>query len=100
MITIRIAGNRYYPNTFVFPGGEVSVKLPEIIPIREVQECQVKAKITNSNDLMELLLAKNALDVKYGPIRYVLLIPYLPYARQDRVCNDGEALSIKVMVLE
>ena len=26
-----------------------------------------------------------------------LFIPYFPYARQDRVCNSGEALSVQVM---
>jgi len=98
VISIKIAGNTYYPKTFLFPGGEVSVKLPSNMPDVIIDsEVMIKAKIKNSNDLMELLLVKNTLDVKYGAIRQSLVIPYLPYARQDRVCNEGESLSIKVI---
>ena len=48
-------------------------------------------------DHPELLLVSNALREKYGPDFPVdLVCPYLPYARQDRVCYPGEAFSLKL----
>ncbi len=96
MISIRIAQDNFYPKSFVFPGGEVGVKLPDALPAHDM-DYLVKAKIKNSQDIMELLLVKNALDVNFSHARSTLKIAYLPYARQDRVCNHGESLSIKVM---
>ena len=96
MISIRIAQENYYPKAFKFPGGEVNIQLPSRLPGGQCDYI-VKAKIKSSDDLMELLLVKNALDIKYHDHRSALKIPYLPYARQDRACNAGEALSIKVM---
>lgn len=49
----------------------------------------------SSEDLIDLALVYDALarmDL-YPP----LFMPYFPYARQDRVCNPGEALSVKVI---
>jgi len=97
MISIRICGDNYYPSVMVFSGGEVNVTLPTILPY-SIDSYTLKAKIKSSEDLMTLFMVKNALNVKYGSnVTSQLIIPYLPYARQDRVCNPGEALSIKVM---
>lgn len=48
-------------------------------------------RIQSSDDLMKLCLLSNAFKDKK-----TLILPYIPYARQDRICNKGEALSIKV----
>lgn len=95
---IRIQGENYYPKTMVFSGGEVNVTLPSVLPY-EITDYAIKVKIKSSQDLIELLMVKDALDRKYVsmPVCSGLAIPYLPYARQDRVCNPGEALSIKVL---
>ncbi len=75
-------------DSLVFNGGEVHVKnVPEIDILF--------AKIRNSEDLMKLLLVTDAHKREYGH-NFKLLMPYIPYARQDRVANEGEALSIKV----
>ncbi|MCP4437538.1 MAG: ribose-phosphate pyrophosphokinase [Aureispira sp.] len=60
---------------------------------------ELTARIRDSSDLMELVLVKNAFDswLVHRDIQYILHIPYLPYARQDRVCNRGEAHSLKVI---
>lgn len=42
-----------------------------------------------------LLLLTDALR-RAGAERITLWLPYMPGARQDRVCNDGEALSVRV----
>jgi len=48
-------------------------------------------------DVMQLAILKDALD-KFFPSKpfYQILIPYLPYARQDRVMVEGESFSLKV----
>ncbi len=76
-------------DTSIFPGGEVHVIVTK-------PSVQVKAIIKNSEDIMRLLLLNDALK-RMGYFINELYIPYFPYARQDRVCNKGEALSVKVM---
>jgi len=81
--------------TFTFSGGEVNVKIENPSLINEGDNIQITQHIHNSNDTMELLLVTNALRQLFvGDIEVV--IPYVPYARQDRVMVEGEALSIKV----
>lgn len=78
--------------TFKFPGGEVNVKIEGILPSLDIEIIQ---RITCSDDIMELLLATDALR-RAGGKRIDLVLPYVPYARQDRVMTEGESLSIKV----
>lgn len=77
--------------SFVFSGGEIHVRVLECGP-----QAHIKAIIYNAQDIMELLMLCDALKIM-GKSIHRIDIPYLPYARQDRVCNPGEALSIKVM---
>ncbi len=86
---------------FNFSAGEVSIKLSANNKAywRDVQPAPhiITAKIRSSDDVMALLLAVNAIremDTYKRPI--VLILPYLPYGRQDRVCDIGEAFSLKV----
>lgn len=78
---------------FTFSGGEEHIKInPETI---ENSFVLIECNIRSSNDLMTLLLATDALKrIGVGQIR--LCMPYIPYARQDRIMVDGESLSIKV----
>ena len=77
-----------------FPGGEVNVTIPEPTG----SDVTVTANIANAEGIMQLMLVKDA--IHRGGIHHnltvTLLLPYVPYARQDRVCNPGEALSISV----
>ena len=66
----------------------------------KVESYTVTAKITCSDDLMDLILLKDAIDRTPSLKRCknsILHLPYLPYARQDRPMVDGEALSVKVV---
>lgn len=81
-------------DTFVFSGGEVHVKLKEENTLRN-QIINIHARIENSEELIRLALIKDALDL-YKPKEMNLFMPYLPYARQDRRCDIGEAFSLKV----
>ena len=76
---------------FVFPGGEVQVR----ILAERIKRPIITANILDSEDLMTLLLLSNALD-KYKPINKKLILEYIPYSRQDRVCYKGEAFSLEV----
>lgn len=86
-----ITYNKKTSPSFVFPGGEISVK----VDIDRHKEYNVKSIIRSSNNLIELLMIADAIKRAASRI-YKLEIPYIPYARQDRVCNPGEAFSLKV----
>lgn len=81
-----------------FPGGEVGVDINNLSQIdgMKVERVCVDARLKNSDDVMALLMATDALRMEYPLAKFMLDLPYIPYARQDRVCNAGEALSIKV----
>jgi len=49
----------------------------------------------NADDIMKILLSADALR-RLGARNLDLCLPYIPYGRQDRVCNTGESLAIKV----
>ncbi len=78
--------------TFKFPGGEVHVKISQNVHNHIIMTAILK----NSDDIMQMLLTADAIK-REGGFVHTLVIPYVPYARQDRVCNRGEAFSLKVM---
>lgn len=79
-----------------FPGGERHVWLPEHLRI-EACDFTIDARIYSSDGVMDLLLLNDALRRMVGDRAVVKLrMPYLPYARQDRVTVAGEPLSVKV----
>lgn len=84
---------------WTFPGGEVGVDINCLSQIEgmDVGRVHVDARIKNSDDLMALVMATDALRREYPLAKFMLDLPYIPYARQDRVCNSGEALSVKVL---
>lgn len=82
-----------------FPGGEVNVCVDEDSAYERYsgKAVDIKAYLHSSDDIMTLLMTVDAVNraLPFGVI--YLEIPYFPYARQDRVYNSGEALSVKVM---
>ncbi|MBS0351605.1 MAG: ribose-phosphate pyrophosphokinase [Proteobacteria bacterium] len=86
--------NRQPINTFNFPGGECYVR---INPVEISGFTDVTAVLNDSDSLMSLLLAIDAIRRVNLHTQIRITIPYFPYARQDRVCNAGESLSVKVM---
>lgn len=83
---------------FTFPGGEVGVDINAIGTMypEKVTLIWIDARLANSDDVMALLLTTDALRRHYVNAKLGLFLPYVPYARQDRVCNEGEALSMTV----
>lgn len=55
----------------------------------------ITSRIRCSSDIMFIALAVDALR-RIGIDELCLFIPYVPYARQDRVANKGECFSLKV----
>lgn len=75
-----------------FPGGEWGVRILDPIIYHEVNIIQ---RINSSDNFFELAIAVDALR-RVGVKKINLTLPYVPYARQDRVMTVGESLSIKV----
>lgn len=90
-ITITAGGHVVPHERIVFSGGEVHVGLASRAP----KYPSIWANLRSSQDVMELLLITDALRRAGSHIERVY-IPYLPYARQDRVCSPGEAHSLRV----
>jgi len=78
-----------------FSGGEIHIVLNNNIDYSDIDKVIITHRVNSSDNLMEILHAKNALEMK-GVTKFDLVMPYVPYARQDRVCNDGESFSLKV----
>lgn len=79
-----------------FSGGELQPKITDVVGKGE--DIQITAKMTCADDIMELILVVDALRRTAGrEINIHLVCPYLPYARQDRVCASGESLALRVI---
>lgn len=81
----------------VFPGGEPHIRLENYTPeYDETNHVIISHRIQSFNDLGKLLVSVDALR-NIGNVSYItLILPYFPGARQDRVANSGEALTVKV----
>lgn len=83
-------------NFVQFAGGEMHLNADEFHRvIRENTGSDIIwSPIRNSNDIMKLIIFADSCErcCVYKPS---VVIPYIPYARQDRVANQGESLSIK-----
>ena len=88
---IRFGNQIIIPEIGKFPGGEIRVRI-----IGSVQEeILIVALLFNSDDVMSLIMLVDAAR-GMGVRKIRLTMPYIPYARQDRVCNIGESFSIRV----
>jgi len=77
-----------------FPDNEFYVRIHSSV---KGKDCAVIQSIPNHDSLIELLLILDALkDLEAHEIHAV--IPYLGYARQDKIFNEGEALSAKTIL--
>jgi ribose-phosphate pyrophosphokinase len=79
-----------------FSGGERHVQIEAIPPVK-AKSATIRADIRSSNDLLDYLLLEDALLQISPTLSLHLEVPYLPYARQDRVCAPGQAFSLQVL---
>ena len=85
------ASDENHYRLFQFGAGENHVQL-RVPPAKRVT---LFFGYRGDQSIMQLLLLTDALR-RSGAEQIDLLLPYMPGARQDRVCNVGEALSVKV----
>lgn len=83
---------------FIFPGGEVGVKLnsQNYKFLYDSRDITIFARLQNSNDVIKLSMIKDAVQRFDKNKKINLIMPYIPYGRQDRVCDKGESFSLKV----
>lgn len=96
MLQLTIDDNPIEIKQFEFSGGERQVRLLDYP--QTAKRIHILAHLWSSNDILDLMLTADALFRVYGHEPYMkITCPYLPYARQDRVCSPGEASSLDVM---
>jgi len=98
MIKIFNGAREVCLNRFTFPGGELSVRIdPDCFNFKHKSDWTIDFRPSTPSEVFELVLVKDALEnliCRESSIN--LFMPYIPYARQDRICNKGEAFSLKV----
>lgn len=96
MITLTKNSQAISYKAWKFPGQELGVKIEGIDP--DAAYC-IRAHSPDSDDIV---LAMNIADclARAGveKHRVFLSMPYLPYARQDRACSEGESFALEVFV--
>lgn len=115
MITLKAHYSDYSSNdlpikTWKFPGGEVGFRLENesLSKLRrsegEIDSISFTVKWEGSDDLLLLSNAVDAVRREFVHLtrkpELVLRMPYFPYARQDRVCNEGESHALKVFATQ
>jgi ribose-phosphate pyrophosphokinase len=79
-----------------FPSGEISVRIPETIRSRSVYFFHSLFHPDPNTSLMKMILANNAVALASAD-SLVLVIPYIPYLRQDRKDQPRVPISAKVI---
>ena len=87
----RLASQGEEYKLFQFGAGESHFQILAQTP----RHVEIMFRYTGDQSIIQLLLLNDALK-RQGAEVIDLYIPYFPGARQDRVCNRGEALSVKV----
>jgi ribose-phosphate pyrophosphokinase len=99
MFHVFKAGEELKVDVKTFAGGEENVAISVTkfkYETKDFEPLTLVANLRSSSEVMQLLLITDSLRRMYPAASIDLVMPYIPYARQDRVCNGGEALSIKV----
>lgn len=81
-----------------FPGGECGIQLDlDKIPY-QIDSFLIRWNYESDSEMMAIAQIADAVrrDKLQGGAKLLLNLPYLPYARQDRVCSPGESHALKV----
>jgi ribose-phosphate pyrophosphokinase len=95
MITV----NGKQPKFSTFPGGEEYVDIAGCInyqPWVPSDVIDLDVRLTSSTWVMRFFMTVDAIRRSNYRAEISLNMPYVPYARQDRVCNTGESLSLRM----
>lgn len=110
MITYRIGNTTTHVRQWFFPDGCVGTdinvgQLPVDCGIFDIivslhfgsKDILAERKFSINDDIIALAFTVDALKRHFPLATLHLDMPYVPYARQDRVCNPGEAHQLKVV---
>ena len=93
----EVNGYNFKAELRTFPGGEEYIRLPQVQhPVGTDGTVLIYADLRSSQNIMQLLMVKDALQRARPDATFILDMGYLPYARQDRVCAKGESFSLVV----
>jgi ribose-phosphate pyrophosphokinase len=88
------------PKSFTFPSGfEHHINIVKSMTFNglESEEHYLTCRIEKPEDVMRILLATDAIKrATHKDAKINLVLPFIPYARQDRVMDVGEPFSLKV----
>lgn len=95
---IKEKNNLFYlkHKSFNFLGGEphFQITTPDIVDLQN-KKLIITQRVLSVSDLFNVILAVDAARrMNFNSIK--LILPYFPAARQDRVCNEGEPLTLKI----
>lgn len=93
MKTLNLFSSNEYVELKKFAGGECHLKF--LTSFHEGDKIRIHTRLNSSDDVFTLCLAVDALR-RMNVEHIEAFIPYVPYARQDRVMVPGEPLSVKV----
>jgi len=79
---------------FSFAGGEPHLKL-NINEVPDNAELYISQRFNDVRNIFDILMSVDAAR-RLGFQKLHLVLPAFPAARQDRVCNEGEALTVKL----
>jgi ribose-phosphate pyrophosphokinase len=81
----------------VFSGGEIQTRLdPDRITRNSLDwdHVTITAHMREASEIMELAMLASSVR-EYSRIWSKMIIPYLPYSRQDRICRMGEDFALR-----
>jgi ribose-phosphate pyrophosphokinase len=81
---------------WTFPAGERGIQI--YAGDLNIKDLLIEVNFQTSDDIIDLMLLVDACRTTYKYASLYLKIPYFPYARQDRVMNPGESLSLRVII--
>jgi ribose-phosphate pyrophosphokinase len=88
-IQIRHIGSGHETKSFTFPGGELQVQIPGQ-PESLTGDIIVLGRLQSADAIIRLLLATEIVLRHHRSGQKRLVVPYFPYARQDRVMQSGD----------
>lgn len=97
MLELSVNGESIPISQSRFPAGETLLRLKSVFGTSPYTSAAIELTFESNDDLFNLLLLVDAVKRAFSITHMSLTMPYVPYARQDRVCNPGESLSIKVV---
>lgn len=87
----------------IFPAGEFNICVEDellsagkINYMGGIDSIRIKWNFDSDAEFIRVAFITDAIRNKLGNVDLELFVPYFPYARQDRVCNEGEAFSLRV----